>query len=84
MSTELKAQLQDKLIEVFPLTREETYLLISTNDIIEVLNEMKNDIQQKVDEEVLKNVGELCTTPDMEKEILMVTVKELQDPKINE
>jgi hypothetical protein len=37
-----------------------------------------------VDEEVLKNVGELCTTPDMEKEILMVTVKELQDPKINE
>jgi hypothetical protein len=56
MSTELKAQLQDKLIEVFPLTREETYNLISTNDIIEGLNEMKNDIQQKVDEEVLNDL----------------------------
>jgi hypothetical protein len=56
MSTELKAQLQEKLIEVFPLTREETYNLISTNDIIEGLNEMKNDIQQKLDEEVLNDL----------------------------
>ena len=32
-----------------------------------------------VNEEVLKSVGELCTKPDMEKEILMVTINELQN-----
>lgn len=36
-----------------------------------------------VNEEVLKGVGELCTKPDMEKEILTVSVEQLQVPKIN-
>ena len=36
-----------------------------------------------VNEEILKNVGELCTKPDMEKEILTVSVEQLQVPKIN-
>jgi hypothetical protein len=30
-----------------------------------------------VNEEVLKQVGELCTKPDMEKEILLVSVEQL-------
>ena len=56
MSTELKAQLQEKLIEVFPLTREETYNLISTNDIIEGLNQMKWDVQNKTGRQVLEDL----------------------------
>jgi hypothetical protein len=31
-----------------------------------------------ISEETLRDVGELCTIPDMEKEILIVNVEELQ------
>ena len=55
-NTELKAQLQEKLIEVFPLTREETYNLFSTNDIIEGLNQMKWDVQNKTGRQVLEDL----------------------------
>lgn len=53
---ELKYELENKLIEVFPLTKEETYQDIPTEDIIEALNEMKNDIQDKTGNNVLSNL----------------------------
>jgi hypothetical protein len=53
---ELKYELENKLMEVFPLTKKETYQDISTEDIIESLNEMKFDIQSKTGRQVLEDL----------------------------
>jgi hypothetical protein len=52
----LKKQLEDKLMEIYPLTKKETYKGISTKDIIEGLNEMSRDIQNKTDRNILEDL----------------------------
>jgi hypothetical protein len=53
---ELKYELENKLIEVFPLTKKESYEDISTEDIIESLNQMKWDVQNKTGRQVLEDL----------------------------
>lgn len=52
----MKKELEDKLMEIYPLTKKETYKGISTKDIIDSLNQMSRDIQNKTDRHILEDL----------------------------
>ena len=56
MSKKLKNELEEKLIQIYPLFKEETYVDLSTQDIIDGLNDVSQQLQFMTGKLVLQDL----------------------------